>query len=144
MTKSNRADLDSEWQRKGATLSDKTARKELGLTQDEIVRAVRAGELQCRCIAEHAPRASIVHLDQREQRDLLVGPRVGGLVRRGGRIDRSDDANRDHVAGCVRVTNSLRWNRKRHRARRQSAGSMRGSHRRGAGDWSRDCRASGE
>jgi hypothetical protein len=30
-------DLDSEWQRKGATLSDKTARKEFGLTEDEIV-----------------------------------------------------------------------------------------------------------
>ena len=41
-------DLDSEWQRKGATLSDKTARKELGLTQDEIVQAIRAGELQYR------------------------------------------------------------------------------------------------
>ena len=41
-------DLDSEWQRKGATLSDKTARKEFGLTQDEIVQAIRAGELQYR------------------------------------------------------------------------------------------------
>ncbi len=41
-------DLDSEWQRKGATLSDKTARKEFGLTQDEIVQAIRAGKLQCR------------------------------------------------------------------------------------------------
>ena len=41
-------DLESEWQRKGATLSDKTARKELGLTQDEIVQAIRAGKLQCR------------------------------------------------------------------------------------------------
>jgi hypothetical protein len=30
-------DLNSEWQRKGGTLSDKTARKEFGLTQDEIV-----------------------------------------------------------------------------------------------------------
>jgi hypothetical protein len=42
-------DLDddgSEWQRKGATLSDKTARKEFGLTQDEIVQAIRAGKLQ--------------------------------------------------------------------------------------------------
>lgn len=37
-----------EWQRKGATLSDKTARKEFGLTQDEIVRAIRAGKLQYR------------------------------------------------------------------------------------------------
>ncbi len=41
-------DLDSEWQRKGATLSDKTARKEFGLTQDEIVRAIRAGKLDYR------------------------------------------------------------------------------------------------
>jgi hypothetical protein len=41
-------DLDSEWQRKGATLSDKTARKEFGLTQDEIVQAIRAGKLQYR------------------------------------------------------------------------------------------------
>ncbi len=39
-------DLDSEWQRKGATLSDKTARKEYGLTQEEIVLAIRAGKLQ--------------------------------------------------------------------------------------------------
>jgi hypothetical protein len=41
-------DLDSDWQRKGATLSDKTARKEFGLTEDEIVRAIRAGKLQYR------------------------------------------------------------------------------------------------
>jgi hypothetical protein len=37
-----------EWQLKGATLSDKTARKEFGLTQDEIVRAIRAGTLHYR------------------------------------------------------------------------------------------------
>ena len=41
-------DLDSEWQRKGTTLSDKTARKEFGLTQDEIVQAIRAGKLDYR------------------------------------------------------------------------------------------------
>jgi hypothetical protein len=41
-------DLSSEWQRKGATLSDKTARKEFGLSQDEIVQAIRAGKLQYR------------------------------------------------------------------------------------------------
>jgi hypothetical protein len=41
-------DLESEWQHKGATLSDKTARKEFGLTQDEIVEAIRAGKLQYR------------------------------------------------------------------------------------------------
>ena len=46
-------DLDSEWQRKGATLSDKTARKEFGLTQDEIVQAIRAGKLQYRLNSIH-------------------------------------------------------------------------------------------
>ncbi len=40
--------LDSEWQRKGATLSDKTARTEYGLTQAEIVRAIRTRRLQYR------------------------------------------------------------------------------------------------
>ena len=53
MTTSHRADLDSEWQRKGATLSDKTARKEFGLTQDEIVQAIRAGRLHCREASMH-------------------------------------------------------------------------------------------
>ena len=41
-------DLGSEWQNQGATLSDKTARKEFGLTQDEIIRAIRARKLQYR------------------------------------------------------------------------------------------------
>lgn len=44
---------DSAWQRKGATLSDKTALKEYGLTQDEIVEAIRAGELQYRQSSIH-------------------------------------------------------------------------------------------
>jgi len=44
---------DGEWRRKGATLSDKTARAEFGLTQDEIVAAVRAGELQYRLGSMH-------------------------------------------------------------------------------------------
>jgi hypothetical protein len=38
-------DLDSEWHRKGATLSHKTAQEEFGLTWEEIVRAIRAGKL---------------------------------------------------------------------------------------------------
>ena len=46
-------DLDSEWQRKGATLSDKTARQEFGLTQDEIVQAIRAGNLHYREASMH-------------------------------------------------------------------------------------------
>ena len=46
-------DLDSDWQRKGATLSDKTARKEFGLTDDEIVQAIRAGTLDYRVASMH-------------------------------------------------------------------------------------------
>jgi hypothetical protein len=40
--------MDNEWQRKGATLSDKTAREEFGLTQDKIIQAIRAGKLHYR------------------------------------------------------------------------------------------------
>ncbi len=36
----------AEWTHKGSTFSDKTARKEFDLTQDEIIEAVRAGKLQ--------------------------------------------------------------------------------------------------
>ena len=42
-----------EWQRKGATLSDKTARQEFGLTQDEIYDAIDAGTLHYRQAAMH-------------------------------------------------------------------------------------------
>lgn len=39
-------ETDSIWKEKGATLSDKSARKEFGLTQEEIYAAMRAGKLQ--------------------------------------------------------------------------------------------------
>jgi hypothetical protein len=39
---------NEEWGRKGSTLSDKTARSEFGLTQDEIIAAINAGKLQYR------------------------------------------------------------------------------------------------
>ena len=40
--------MQEEWSRKGATLSHKTARKEFGPTQDGIVAAIDAGQLQYR------------------------------------------------------------------------------------------------
>jgi hypothetical protein len=40
--------MDSIWRQKGATLSDKSARKDFGLTQEEIFAAMRAGKLQFR------------------------------------------------------------------------------------------------
>ncbi len=39
---------DSIWSGQGATLSDKSARKEYGLTQEEIIAAIRSGKLKCR------------------------------------------------------------------------------------------------
>lgn len=44
---------NEEWQRKGATLSDKTARAEFGLTQEEIFEAINAGKLQYRVSSMH-------------------------------------------------------------------------------------------
>ncbi len=41
-------DGESIWSRKGATLSDKSARQEFGLTQQEIIAAIRVGKMQYR------------------------------------------------------------------------------------------------
>jgi hypothetical protein len=46
-------DDNSIWTRKGATLSDKSAREEFGLTQEEIYAAMRAGKLQFREASMH-------------------------------------------------------------------------------------------
>jgi len=40
--------LKDQWDGKDATLSDKTAREQYGLTQDEIIQAIRQGKLQYR------------------------------------------------------------------------------------------------
>lgn len=42
------SETDSIWAKKGATLSDKSARKEFELTQEEIIEGIRAGKLQYR------------------------------------------------------------------------------------------------
>ena len=41
-------EANSAWSKKEATLSDKSARKEFGLTQEEIIEAIRDGKLQYR------------------------------------------------------------------------------------------------
>ncbi len=41
------------WSRKGATMSDKSAREEFGLTRQEIIAAIRAGKLQFREASMH-------------------------------------------------------------------------------------------
>ena len=39
---------NSNWTQQGATLSDKSARKEFGLTQEKIIDAIKCGKLQYR------------------------------------------------------------------------------------------------
>jgi hypothetical protein len=58
-----------EWGRKGATLSDKTARAEYGLTQDEIYAAIDAGKIQYRPAAMHGN--PWLRLLRREIEDLV-------------------------------------------------------------------------
>jgi hypothetical protein len=58
-----------EWGRKGATLSDKTARSEYGLTQDEIFAAIDAAKLQYRPAAMHGN--PWLRLLRREVEDLV-------------------------------------------------------------------------
>ena len=62
-------DYGDEWGRKGATLSDKTARAEFGLTQDEIYDAIDAGKLQYRHAAMHG--YPWLRLLRREVEDLV-------------------------------------------------------------------------
>lgn len=67
-------ETDYEWQRKGGTLSDTTARKEFGLTQDEIVQAIRAGKLQYR---QAAMRGNPFLRLLRREVEALVGKKHG-------------------------------------------------------------------
>ena len=72
-------DLDSEWRRKGATLSHKTAQQEFGLTWEEIVRAIRAGKLQCR---EHSMHGNPwLRLLRREVEALVRGRHGANYLR---------------------------------------------------------------
>jgi len=59
----------SEWNSKGAALSDKTARKEYGLTQEQIIEAIRNGDLQYR--ENHIHGNPYLRLLRREVEELI-------------------------------------------------------------------------
>ena len=63
--------MQEEWSRKGATLSDKTVRNEFGLTQEEIVAAIDAGQLQYRVGVIHGN--PWLRLLRREVEELMDG-----------------------------------------------------------------------
>ena len=89
---------DSVWHRKGATLSDKTARREYGLTQDEIVDGIRAGQLQYRQNAAHGnPFLRLLRLEV----ELLVRRKHGADYLQGQQA-------RTELAGINRELNKLK------------------------------------
>jgi hypothetical protein len=65
---------DSAWTRKGATLSNKSAQKEFGLTFEEIVEGIRAGKLQYR---EHNVYGNPFLRLIREEVEALISEKYG-------------------------------------------------------------------
>ncbi len=65
---------NSVWTKQGATLSDKSARKEFGLTQEEIIEAIRSNKLQYR--SNHIHGNPYFRLLRREV-ELLVSDKYG-------------------------------------------------------------------
>jgi len=115
---------NDEWQRKGATLSDKTAGQEFGLTQDEIYDAIDAGTLQYRQAYMHGN--PWLRLLRREVEALA-------RARRGDRYGSEQQAR----AELTRVNREIRRLRTELAERARAGGRVRGGavgHRRpGAG-----------
>ena len=64
----------SAWTTKGGSLSDKSARKEFGLTQDEIIEAMKEGRLQYRINYMHGnPYYKLI----RSEVETLVNEKYG-------------------------------------------------------------------
>jgi len=72
-------DRNSEWLRAGATISNKTASKEFGLTYEEIVKAIRSGKLQHRVNYMHGN--PWFRLLRREVEALVKGRHGGGYLK---------------------------------------------------------------
>lgn len=103
---------EAEWRLTGATLSDKTASSEYGLSQDEIVAAIRAGKLQYRPGSTHGN--PWYRLLRREVEELVKDQHGERYLRE--RLARTELArvNRDlkrlrmEVAGLEELQNELR------------------------------------
>ena len=70
------SDDNSMWSQKGATMSDKSAREEFGLTQEEIVAAINAGKLQYRPSSMHGnPWLRLLRREVEDLAKILHGDR---------------------------------------------------------------------
>jgi len=76
---------DSAWTRKGATLSNKSAQKEFGLTFEEIVEGIRAGKLQYR---ENSVYGSPFLRLIRQEVEALVSEKYGDEHLKKGKLNK--------------------------------------------------------
>ena len=68
-------EVNSAWFKKGATLSDKSARKDFGLTQEEIIEGLQDGKLHCRINSVFGnPYYKLI----RSEVETLVNEKYGG------------------------------------------------------------------
>ena len=70
---------DSEWARRGATLSDTTAAREFGLTRDEIYQSLSAGALSYRQGSMHGN--PWFRLLRREVEELVLAKHGAGYLK---------------------------------------------------------------
>ncbi len=93
----------SEWQRKGASLTDGTAQERYGLKRTEILRAIRAGKLSYRIASIYGNpcfrllRREVEQLvEERKGRSYLEDRRIktelAGITRELGRLDKQTAA----------------------------------------------------
>ncbi|MFC1835340.1 hypothetical protein ACFL2Q_11490 [Thermodesulfobacteriota bacterium] len=83
----------SDWSRKGSTLSDKSARKEFGLTQEEVIQAINDGKLQYR---ENSIRGNPFLRLLRHEVEALVEERHGSDYLKRKRFTKElSEVNRD-------------------------------------------------
>jgi len=79
---------NSGWSKKGGSLSDKSARKEFGLTQEEIVQAINEGKLQYRVQSIHGN--PFLRLLRSEVEALVEGkPGINYLTRKRYQVELS-------------------------------------------------------
>lgn len=84
MAKPRKAVVEEEWRQKGATLSDKTARTEFGLTRAEIEAAIDAVKLQYRVGVIHGyPWLRLLRREVVELMESTYNDRVHRQPRKG-------------------------------------------------------------
>jgi len=91
-------DLNSEWGRKGATLSHRTAQKEFGLTEGDVVKAIRTGKLHFQEMSMHGN--PWLRLLRREVEALVRKKHGGGYLK--------EQQVRTELAGVNRELKSLK------------------------------------